>query len=625
MSTARLKHVTSGILVLIGILLYCYTLSYQMVFDDCIYLINNPLFREARSFAFPLNFHAFAVSSAQLGLDRDLSTNLILRPLAYFTFYLNYVFDGLNPRWYRAVNIGIHCANAVLLYHIASFFLQASRTATSHVISSRQFIAAGAALLFLVHPIQTESVTYIVQRFTSMGALFYLVTILTYFLAYASSDKGTASRLHLGSVVSLIAGMLSKEETFTAPFMLVLLDCMVMRTPLRTALKRTIPHFLCLPIIPTLIVMTSWAQDNGDSLIGGAFTIASSTDSGAYRYHYALTQLSVMMSYLRLIVIPFGLNLDRDYPLSTSFFQMPVLVSLALIVSILVGSWYYYRRRQEDLRSALLFCSTLWFFLTLLPSSSLAPLPDLMADHRSYLPSMGALLALACCADLLRTQVFNQREGKLAMNVFMAAWILGLSVATVARNYVWRSPTSLWKDTAMKSPGKWRPWSNLAAAYYEIGRPSEAIDCLTKAIDREPDYVSGYMDLAMVQNEQGRYREALEVSKAGLKRSLNNYRMLYNLGVSYCAIEQMKSAIKVLSDSVAICGTYKPAHIKLATAYSRLEQYDKALAEYKIAESLPPFDPRLRPKLVEAQYLASQHHRIQTIGLPLRPLVQEFQ
>lgn len=606
MISLRFRSLATGVLVLIGILLYFYTLQYEFVFDDCIYLVNNPLFRDIQSFAYPFDFHAFANKSVQLGLDRDLSTNLILRPVVYFTFYLNYALDGLNPRGYRAINILIHCTNAVLLFQLVWHLLQAKKTSTPLSTSSIRLISLGSALLFLVHPLQTESVTYVVQRFTSFVTLFYLLTLWTYFLAYSEPNPKKALYLRLASIVCLVIGMFSKEDTFTLPFVLVLLDWLVMDTSFKMACKRAIPYFACLPIIPALIVITCHAQEFGNHVVTSAFNVAIAGDSADYIYRYAITQLSVVLSYLRLILIPTGLNLDRDYPLSTAFFQREVLVSLSIIVGIIVCSWFYYKSRRHDVRSSLFFCSVLWFFITLCPSSSFAPLPDLMADHRSYLPSIGALLALVCIADMFRTEFLVHREGRIAMNVFMATWIGTLSIATVARNYVWRTPVSLLKDTAEKSPHKWRPWSNLAAAYYDIDKPREAVDCLIKTLVLEPNYIPGYIDLSSVQNELGRPREAIEVAKAGLKRASNEHRLLYNMAASYCAIEQMQNAIDALQQAIAICETFKPAHVMLGFAYTRLQQYDKALAEYKIAESLGPFDPQLRPKIIEAEFLASQ-------------------
>jgi len=611
MITLRFRYIVSGLLVLIGILLYCHTLPSGYVFDDRIYLEFNPLFKDAHSFAFPFNFRAFATLSSQLGLDRDLSTNFILRPVTYFTFYLNYLVDGMNPRGYRAVNIAIHFTNAVLLFHILLHLFGATKLAEGQVASSTKFIALSSSLLFLVHPLQTESVTYIVQRFTSLGVLFYLLTILTYFLSFAAENRRTALIYRLVSVASLIAGMLSKEETFTAPFLIVLLDWLVMGTSLKTACKRAIPYFLCLPIIPALIIATAMAQEFGNTIVTGALTIAIAADSRDYQYHYALTQLSVMLTYLRLLLFPAGLNIDREYPASTSILQIQVLISLTVITSILSCAWLNFHRNRQDVRSALLFCSVLWFFLTLCPSSSIAPLPDLIAEHRSYLPSIGALLALVCCADLLRTEFFNRREEKIAMNLFMAFWISSLGVATLARNYVWRSPISLLKDTTTKSPNKRRNWSNLATTYYECNKPREAIDCLVKAIAIEPDYFAGYVDLAGVQNEIGRYREALEVSKSGLKRSPKNYLMLYNMGMSYYCTEQIQSAIDALNESIAAFGTDKAAHVLLALAHTRLQHYDKALAEYRIAEPLAPFDPHIHSKIVELENLENPRNRSQ--------------
>lgn len=582
----------AGLLITFGLLLYGQTLPFPFVFDDYIYLVNNPLLKNIHSFIWMGDFTKFANYSKALGLDPNLSTNFILRPFSYFTFYLNYILDGINPRGFRAVNITIHCANAIMLFLLIARVLRTARKSGTPASFSVNFIAFSTALLFLAHPLQIESVTYIVQRFTSLGTFFYLSTILTFLLANDARSRLTARGWRIASVTSLIIGMFSKEFLFTAPFMLILLDWLVMGSPLKRALRRTLPYFFCLPIIPVLILFTAWAQNGGGPSLSAAFNI---TNSAAYsQYHYGLTQLSVVLTYLRLVFFPWGLNLDWDYPLTTSVLQGAALVSVFVLVGILGGTWFWYRHHGQDVRHALLSYSVLWFFMTLAIDSSIVPLPDLLAEHRSYLPSLGMLCALACGMDLLRTELNNRYRFRYVIPVMMAIGIIALATATHARHRVWRSEISIWKDVLAKSPQKPRPWFNLGTAYYEQGQPYAAITCIRRTIALLPTSPVAYLNLGRVENSLGRNREALKALRMGVWLAPNDYGLHYELGVTYARLRDLKHSEIELQQAINLCPSYRPAHLALGALYADLKQYDKALEQVKLAAALQPLDPRQR-------------------------------
>lgn len=610
MSESRFHSIAVGILVALGVLLYGHTLSFPFVFDDHIYLVDNPLVKDGQSFSYRGDFVAFSTCSKRLGLDPDLSTNFILRPVTYLTFYINYVIDGMKPRGFRAVNIAIHCANAVLLFMVLLHLLSRSRKSGSVTSASERFIAFVASLLFLAHPLQTESVTYIVQRFTSLAAFFYLFTILTYLIAHSSENKTTATFFRWTSLVGLVLGMLSKESLFTAPFMLLLLDWMVMGIPLKVVWRRTLPYFLCLPIIPALIVLTSWAQHSGQASVSTVFNITNPYSDTNYQYHYALTQLSVVLTYLRLIVFPRGLNLDWEYPLSRHLWDEQVLGSAATIIGIVGMAWLWYFRRQEDARRSLCLFSVTWYFMTLAISSSVVPLPDLLAEHRCYIASMGALTALACCMDVARTFVAERYGFRHVIGACAVAWVLMLAVGTLARNEVWRSEIGNWADAAAKSPGKFRPLMNLGVAYVEQGKHREGIVCFRKALQIEPALIAGYENLAAMENMLRNHGEALLVTQVGLKYAPFSCKLHFHKAVACNGLGQIEKSIKWFKKAIKLNPDHKQSHLALGVIYTGLKQYDDALKHYRIAASLPTFrefDAQLRYNIAQIEHMARQH------------------
>lgn len=589
MNRSSFNSIAVVILVITGVLLYGHTLSFPFVFDDHIYLVDNPLVKDGHSFVYNGDFVAFSTLSKRLGLDPDISTNMILRPVTYLTFYINYIADGMKPRGLRAVNIAIHCANAVLMFMVLLRLLGGSRKSGSITEVSEGFIPFLAALLFLVHPLQTESVTYIVQRFTSLAAFFYLFTILTYLASHSTPNKTTAVFLRGTSIGSLVIGLLSKESLFTLPFMLVVLDWLVMGIPLRTVLKRTIPYFLCLPILPALIMATSWAQHSGNASVAAALNITNPYPDPNYQYHYALTQLSVVLTYLRLILAPVGLNLDWDYPLSKSLLEMRVVGSTLGIMGIAGGAWLWFYRRPADARRSLVFGSTIWYFATIADSSSVIPLPDLMVEHRCYIASIGVFAALACCVDMVRTWLAERQWDERFVPGCAVVWIVVLMVATIARNEVWRSEIVIWNDAVAKSPGKFRPLMNLGVAYVEQGMPKEGILCFRRALHIEPTLIAGYENLSTMENTAGNHAEALLVTQVGLKYAPQSLKLHFNKAVAYNKLGQTTRSIEWFEKTVKLNPAHKQSHLALGLIYADLKRYDDALTHYKIAASLPTF------------------------------------
>lgn len=576
-------YVLSAICAL-GLALYGYTLNFPFVFDDYIYLVDNPMMKDIRSLVWKGDFVRFANESKGLGLDPDLSTNLILRPFAYLTFYVNFIVDGMTPRGFRAVNIVVHCANAMLLFLLLAQVMLKSRKVGLTEMRSVGLIALSASLLFLVHPLQEESVTYIIQRFTSLGSLFYLLTLYAYLKAGAAETLASARWWRMASVASLLIGMMTKEFLFTAPFAIMFLDWMVMGMPLKVVFRRVVPHLCCLPLIPVMILFTAAAQSGG-STVSAAFNITNG--SGYPQFCYAVTQVCVLVTYLGLILVPIGQNIDWDYPLCSSLLQVPVVLSGMVLIGIIGMAGYWYWRRGRDLRVALLCYAVLWFFLTISVDSSIIPVTDLMAEHRTYLPSIGCFVALACCVDLLRER---WRKGACWMPVFMGAWIVALMIATVMRHEVWRTEINMWRDASEKSPHKARPFQNLGVAYFEKGRLEESAESSRTATLLAPYALVGYRNLGRVENVRGRYREALEALLVATSLAPDDYVSLYELGLAYEGLGDTEHGKVVVLRAIQIAPDYRPARLLMGILYFKLQRFNEALEQLKIAEAMAPLN-----------------------------------
>jgi hypothetical protein len=227
--------------------LYGRTADFPMTYDDCAYMKDNPLFLQSGAFSYLASFRDFALWPLKAGLDADLAANMLLRPLAYATLHGNHALDGFEPRWFRVVNIVIHALNGLLIFGV----LRRLRAA--------MFIAVVSALLFTVHPLAVESVTYIVQRFTSLGTLWVLLC-LWFYLGSLSAEGRSRHWLRGAAVVAALAGMLTKEDAVVVPLLAVGLDWLVLGTRLRTALWRALP----------LLLHAAGGAGDGDGGLGGA-------------------------------------------------------------------------------------------------------------------------------------------------------------------------------------------------------------------------------------------------------------------------------------------------------------------------------------------------------------------
>ena len=569
-SAARYRWIVTASLILAGILLYADALHHpQFLFDGRLFLLNNPLFKDLDYYKKLLDVHAFSTLDEQLGLDSDVTTNFMMRPVAYLTFTINYLISGFHPASFRAVNIALHICNALMVFGCLRKLLVLGSPARACTSSSFRFIPTAAAFVFLLHPMQTESVTYITQRFASLAAFFYLTTIWLYLLWITRSKDGHGGNVFRWcSVTTLLLGMFTRESLFTAPIMIMLLEVVVLATPPRQALKRAWPLLMLLPVIPVMVLLVSAGQSNSSFSMAGALNVVNY--EGIPPLHYALTQLAVVLEYVWLYLFPFDQNVDHDHPLYTSLLQPQVMASALTIVGMLAGSYRLFRKYREDVRYALLFAGICWYFLGLSVSSSIIPLPDLMVEHRAYFASAGLICALITLIDLVRSRLTTVVGTRLILAAVFF-WCLILSALTASRNDVWASGIDLWSDAAEKSPAKHRPWYNLGVAMVREGRFPEALPVLLKSIELSPQWSQAYEVLSVVYLELKRYQEAVDVSRKGIEVDPSNPTLYNYMGIALAELDQLDDARTAFLTALALAPGHKNAEENLDRLESFLE------------------------------------------------------
>ncbi len=591
----RKPYAMPVLIALVAFLAYANTFTVPFQFDDDAYIVNNPVIR---------TFHYFLAPSEIAGLTERTPTAVppalryafMTRMLAYFTFAVNYHLHGLNVIGYHVVNLAIHILNGIFVFLILRATLKIVRLPRKNARAyTEDFISGIIALTFVSHPIQTQAVTYISQRFASLAAFFYLLSLLLYIRFSVSSSGKWRTATYIGALISTIAAMLTKEFTITLPIMLVLYDVTFLQGSRGDRIKRLAPFAVTLAIIPVLVFIQQGTLHDLDSTMR---TITAADSSNISRSHDLLTQFRVLALYLRLLFVPVGQNIDHDIPIYTSFFQPPVLFSF-LLVLILLGTavrlYIVSTRNPAKPEFRLAAFGIIWFFLTLSVDSSIIPLGERAAEYRLYLPSIGMITSVAALALFaVRTYARGAVLRPVLAYSLCALVVIPLMIATLFRNTVWGSEASLWEDAARKSPGLVRPHQNLGIYYGSQGRLEDAKRELMIALALEPMNFELHNNLGVVYKQLGAYDDAVHEYRTVLELSPGDVMAHYNLGNLYLAEERVSEAIREYEMVVELIPDYDEAHNNLGFAYQKSGQFDAAISEFNRAIQLNPQNERAR-------------------------------
>jgi protein O-mannosyl-transferase len=316
----------------------------------------------------------------------------INRPVVNLSLMLNYSLSGLNPVGWHIFNIGCHIANSFLVYLLILWTLQTPALEKRYAGRTR-WMALFGALLFGVHPIQTESVTYIISRTELLATLFYLGA----FLLFIQGARKKNFAWFIGAACSAFLSAGSKEWAVTLPAMLFLYDVLFLSEgKIKPALSRW-PAYLLITLSWTVIARTlNLVAGTGQGASVG-FNISNSAGIPLNPWTYLLTSFNVIWTYFRLLVLPVNQNLDYEYPVARTLFELPTFLSFIGHVAVVTAAFWLYKKKSW----LLLPFGLAWFYITLSPVQSFVPVMDVIFEHRLYLPSIGFIMAfMAAYAQL---------------------------------------------------------------------------------------------------------------------------------------------------------------------------------------------------------------------------------
>ena len=557
------------------VLAYWNSLRTPFLFDDTGAIVNNPTIRRL-----------WSIDAFNPPADGSTTTG---RPLVNFSYALNYAVSGGRVWSYHALNIALHALAALTLFGLVRQTLRTLNSQPSS-LNSATLVAFATALLWALHPLQTETVVGIAQRTESLCGLFYLLTLYAFARA---AEPGVASARWLAvSAVSCLAGMGTKEVMVTAPLIVLLYDRTFFAGGFFAALRQRRAYFAALAGTWLLL---AWLVLRG----GGSRGAAAGFGLGVTWWTYLLKQCEALVLYLKLTVWPHPLVLDYGTAITRSPADVwwQGLVVVALLAATL---WALVRKPALGFAGA-------WFFVVLAPSSSVVPLvTQTMAEHRMYLPLAGivALIVHAAC----------RRLGPPAAWVLSAAALV-LGVATASRNRDYRDAVSIWTDTVDKVPSNARAHNNLAFALHEQGKNVEASAHFVRAVALQPDYVTAHYDWGVALLDQGRAVDAIVQFETAVRLAPDHIDALVNLGNALVKAQRAADAIPRYEQALRL----KPAadvHYNLGLVLASLDRLDDAERHFQAALQLAPNLTEARDQLAR---LAAAHAKL---GLQLARAAQ---
>ncbi|MBI5327116.1 MAG: tetratricopeptide repeat protein [Deltaproteobacteria bacterium] len=517
----------TSVIILLTAIAYSNTFSNSFHFDDRYAIFEDRAIRD-------------------IGNIPSMFKDMLNRPLLRITFALNYHFGGFDVFGYHLVNLLLHIIAGISVYFLAKLLFERMG---GHGNSVSFALLAG--LIFALHPVQTGSVTYIASRSAVLAAIFYVLSVILFILG---SERNGSKMVffHIGAFLSFLMALGSKETAATVPFIVLMLPFFLMTAKHRRNITLPLLWLMALPVYALIRYLVSQNVVPVDTRFSYSEILPP--------YQYLLTEVNVVIYYyLKWLFFPVnGPNADPDIPAETSFIDISTIAASLVIACIVYMAIRF--RREVTVVSFGIF----WYFITLIPTSSIFPIADVAVERHLYLPSIGFAFVSA--------YLLMKIKELLPSKIWFLPYIIPLImiVITIQTNSVWKNGITLWEDAARKSPNKIRALGNRAFAYLESGNLNMAEMLYHDFLKRFPNDPFGYNNTGLILEKKG----------------------------------DVLSAIKYYREAVNLKPKYWRFHMHLGNAYSQNGFMVEAVSELQIAVNLEPLNPE--PMIMLASLLAKQ-------------------
>jgi tetratricopeptide (TPR) repeat protein len=556
LDTKYVDRVVLFIYIIVGCIVYFNSLDVPFYFDDADNIQHPGLRLESLSFS----------TVKEVVTQGSLKT----RPVSNLSFALNYYLGEYRVQGYHALNIIIHISAAFFLYLFIKLTLNLKNN--SQTIQHYDLIPFFTALIWLVHPVGTQSVTYLVQRMNSMAAMLYILSLLLYAKArqsqtdhFSIQERSTPVALYFLYIGSFMCGLLalgSKENAAVLPVTIFLYEWYFFRN-LSLAWIRKVWGVILIVLV-MLFTMALWVT--GGQLIEK--TIQGFAGRDFTLIERLLTQLRVVLHYIDILLYPQPdrLVLDYDFPLSTSLLTPITTAMAAVVICVILAVSIRIAKRQRVISFFII-----WYFLNLVIESSIIPL-EMVYEHRTYLPSVGIIVILVI-------MLFKMVRNAVVPSLFMVSVCVLYSIWTIERNSVWRDPVVFWESNMSKYSEDARIHANLGNAYVQKGDLVKAELQYNIALEMKPDNKEVLKNLGNIALRRGDIEMAKSYLNASLKQDNRFSPALMDLGVLLIREQQYNEAEKVFSKllgNVLSREIRAKVNVYLAQIYMKMNRYEDA-------------------------------------------------
>jgi tetratricopeptide (TPR) repeat protein len=573
---SRIAH--SAAIIFAGLVVYWNSLSGVFLFDDESHIVANPAIR-------------------QIAPLRTVISSSPLRPLLPLTLAVNYHFGGLDPTGYHGFNLAVHVCAALVLYGLLRRTL-CLPVCAAHIRDRADLLSLAVTLLWVVHPLQTESVTYVVQRCESMMGLFFLLAIYAYLRA--ATTRGVWMRLwRTMCFVACCLGMACKEVMIAVLPVIWLYDRYFLAATWREVARRrgwfnlvlASPVLLAIPMIAPVV------------LNGRGTTVGIGMESIS-PWEYARSQPAVIVHYLRLVVWPNPLCLDYGWQIAEEWLT-GILLPAGVVLGLLGGSAAALFRgcRFGFLGAA--------FFLILAPTSSVVPIQDLCFEHRMYLPLACVIVAIVLGAATLLV-AFPRPVSRVAAIVALCGVVAGLGWMTVQRNRVYHNAVAMWWDVCRHSrhhrsrENLARSLNNLGDCLLDQGQFDEALRVLAEAVKLQPTLAAVHGNLARGWTAAGDLASARRHAETALRLEPNSAEYQQQMGLVSVSEGRWTEAERYLREAHRLAPSNPVIAINLGKCLADQKKFDESIACLRWATELDTKQMEARHQLAATLTAAGQ-------------------
>ncbi len=498
-----------------------------------------------------------------------------IRVFSYFTFALDYYIGESNVFGYHVVNFFIHILAGLFLYWFLNLTFQLPSLKEKYGRISYQ-VSLFTSLIFITHPVQTQSVTYIVQRMASMAGMFFLLAMVLYVKGRLSFGR---RRLFYfgGMVLVYLLGVFSKENVAILPLFIALYEFYFFQNLDLSPRGRKVLFRL----VGALLILGAFGL-----ILWGQRYIHVFNEGYQYRtftmLERVLTQFRVVLYYVTLLIYPYPsrLNLDYDFPISKTILDPATTLLSVFIVAGLIGYGIWTAKK----RPMISFC-ILWYFGNLVVESSILPL-EMVYEHRLYLPAIGPFILFSLLV-MRAMEYIEEQKNVMGIKLYFikiticSLLIFLLTIGTYSRNRLWNSDIEFWIDCVKKSPNKARPYVNVGFTYLNQGAYDKALDWTQKALQIDPRYATAHYNLSVIYQKIGDLDKAITAGKRSLEIDPDLFQAYNTLGQLYLKSGECEEAQKAMEKYLEVYPYSPESHNYLGIAYVCLKRFDKAIKEFE--------------------------------------------